>query len=144
MILYLHLKKTKKKKTITMIEKKKKMCAGCKTEQYIWKAVGRDKYCKDCAAKLGNTKKIPTKSVKKAGEDQVYSKLRKDYLTMYPVCKAKLPGCTSVATDVHHKAGRGKFYLITTTWLPVCRKCHTYIETNPEDAKELGFSENRL
>jgi hypothetical protein len=126
------------------MNKKKKMCAGCNTEQYIWKTVGRDRYCKDCAAHLGPTKKIPTKSVKKASEDLVYSKLRVDYLTRFPVCKAALPSCTTVATDVHHKAGRGKYYLITTTWLPVCRKCHTWIENNPDGAKELGFSESRL
>jgi hypothetical protein len=81
---------------------------------------------------------------KKASEDLVYSKLRVDYLTRFPVCKAALPACTTVATDVHHKAGRGKYYLITTTWLPVCRKCHTWIENNPDGAKELGFSESRL
>jgi hypothetical protein len=26
----------------------------------------------------------------------------------------------------------------------LCRACHSYLETNPEEAKELGFSESRL
>jgi len=26
----------------------------------------------------------------------------------------------------------------------VCRNCHTWIETHPEDAKTLGLSESRL
>jgi hypothetical protein len=30
------------------------------------------------------------------------------------------------------------------TWLAVCRNCHTFIEENPEAAKEMGFSESRL
>lgn len=130
--------------TLKKMKAKKKLCSGCETEQYIWKTIGRDRYCKDCAGRITPAKKIATKSSKKAGEDQVYSKLRKDYLTLRPVCKANVPGCTSVATDVHHKAGRGKYYLITTTWLPVCRICHMWIETHPKEAKELGFSENRL
>jgi predicted HNH restriction endonuclease len=49
-----------------------------------------------------------------------------------------------VATDVHHKKGRGKYHLDTSTWLPVCRNCHEWIETHPEDAKELGYSETRI
>jgi len=26
----------------------------------------------------------------------------------------------------------------------VCRSCHRWIEENPNEAKELGYSENRL
>jgi hypothetical protein len=47
------------------------------------------------------------------------------------------------ATDVHHKKGRGKYHLDVTTWLPVCRNCHAWIELNPIDAVELGFSDSR-
>lgn len=127
---------------------KKKHCAGCNEEQYIWKSLGKEKYCKSCWYKLkqeqGDTVKIKQVSVKKAKEDAVYSKLRKDYLCLHSFCQAKLPGiCNYNATDVHHKKGRGKYYLITTTWLAVCRQCHDWIETHPNDAKELGYSENR-
>ena len=127
-----------------MMKAKKKICSGCETEQYIWKTIGRDRYCKDCAGRITPAKKIPAKSSKKAGEDQVYSKLRKDYLTLHPVCRAKIPGCTNVATDVHHKYSgkdRSKYYLITTTWMPVCRSCHNAIhdKLSAEEAIELGF-----
>ena len=40
----------------------------------------------------------------------------------------------------YSKKGRGKYLLDTSTWLSVCRNCHNWIETHPEDAKELGFS----
>ena len=134
--------------TINQMISKKKLCAGCKQEEYIWKALGKEKYCKNCWYKLkqeqGDVVKIKQVSVKKAKEDSVYSKLRIDYLRDHPFCQASLPGiCNTKATDVHHKKGRGKFYLITVTWMAVCRQCHEWIETHPKDAKELGYSEHR-
>lgn len=122
---------------------KKKLCTGCNEEQYIWKREGKDLYCKYCWQQKAPTK-INAVSTKKQQEDKVYSKLRKDYLLQHPFCQAALPGCSKVATDVHHKAGRGKYYLITTTWIGLCRSCHTYVEEHPADAKELGFSTNRI
>lgn len=59
------------------------------------------------------------------------------------MCQAKIHKCSLSSTDVHHMRGRGKYHLDTTTWLSVCRNCHTFIELNPEDAKELGFSISR-
>lgn len=133
------------------MKSKKKMCSGCDTEQHIWKSVGREKYCQRCAALLrtGETnqlKRAPLspKSSKKAKEDTVYTKLRRDYLTINPICQAKIPGCTGVATDIHHKKGRGQYYLITTTWMSACRQCHEWIETNPAEAKDLGFTITRI
>lgn len=128
---------------------KKKLCAGCNEEQYIWKAVGREKYCKHCWYKLKSEQgeqvvKIKQVSAKKAKEDAVYSKLRKDYLSIHPFCQAKLPGCTAVATDIHHKKGRGKYYLLPNTWISACRTCHHWIETHPTESKEMGLSEDRL
>ena len=76
--------------------------------------------------------------------NSAYSKQRKEYLSNNPMCHAKIYKCTKVATDVHHKKGRGKYHLDTSTWLPVCRNCHEWIETHPEDAKELGYSEIRI
>ena len=73
-----------------------------------------------------------------------YSQIRKVYLTEHPVCHAKIHKCSLHATDVHHKKGRGKYHLDVTTWLSVCRFCHTYIENNPDVAKEYGFSKTRI
>lgn len=73
-----------------------------------------------------------------------YTKARTAFLALHTICNARLEGCTRVATDVHHKAGRGENHLNLSTWLAVCRSCHQYIELHPQDAKELGLSENRL
>lgn len=85
-------------------------------------------------------KKISSKMSKLNSE---YSKLRKKFLDDKPMCEAHVFKCTLKSTDVHHKKGRGKYHLDTSTWLSLCRNCHNWIENNPENAKELGFSENR-
>jgi hypothetical protein len=72
-----------------------------------------------------------------------YSKLRREFMSKHPMCQAKIYNCLLSSTDVHHKKGRGEYHLDVTTWLSVCRNCHNWIETNPIDAKELGFSESR-
>lgn len=83
-------------------------------------------------------------SNKKQKLDKEYSLLRKKYLSDNPFCEANLPGCQKYSTDIHHKKGRGEFYLDITTFLSVCRKCHVFIETHPIEAKELNLSINRL
>ena len=74
-----------------------------------------------------------------------YSSIRKHFLAQKPMCQAKLENCTLRSTDVHHMKGRGmESYLNTDTWLSVCRSCHNWIENNPEESYELGFSKKRL
>ena len=84
------------------------------------------------------------KSRKMQRIDAKYSKLRRVFLTNYSMCQAALPGCTQRSTDIHHKKGRGKYHNDITTWLSVCRTCHNWIELNPIDAQELGFSLKRI
>ena len=69
-----------------------------------------------------------------------YSKLRAEFLLNRQMCHAKIHNCTLKAADVHHMKGRGKYLLDQTTWLPVCRNCHMWIEEHPQESKELGFS----
>lgn len=85
-------------------------------------------------------KKVSKKMAKTNSE---YSKLRLEYLYKYPMCQAKIFECTLKATDIHHKQGRGKYHLDTSTWLSVCRNCHNYIEHHPKEAKELGYTSTR-
>jgi len=78
---------------------------------------------------------------KKMGKiNKEYTKLRVEFLTDKPNCMASLPGCALRASEVHHKKGRGKYHNDITTWLSVCRSCHTWIELNQSEAIELGFS----
>mgnify|MGYP003124788755 FL=1 len=73
----------------------------------------------------------------------VYTQVRRVFMEKHPMCEARLPGCNTHSTDVHHKKGRGKHLLDTTTWLSVCRTCHNWIEEHPKDAIQLGYSEPR-
>jgi hypothetical protein len=138
-----------------MIQPKQKLCDGCNTLKLIWKTSERKRYCKDCWYKnlkpKDGTKKtnkqskpLRSKSSKLAALEQLYSKLRKDYLESHITCEARLPGCSVNATDIHHKKGRGPFLLDIASWISVCRSCHTWIELNPNEAKELNLSEQRL
>ena len=134
-----------------MIEKRKKLCNNCNTEQFIWKNDKGSRYCKSCwyrskepAAKPLNKKRINPKSKKMQILDLAYSKLRRKFMEEKPMCEAALHCCNGGSTDVHHKKGRGKYLLMVSTWLSVCRQCHNYIEEHPEEAIELGYSEKRI
>lgn len=130
---------------------KKKHCNGCDTDQFIWKNDRGNKYCKSCWMRrkekpLKRKKVTPLKfkSKKMSVLDTAYTKFRKQFLFNKPNCEAHLDGCSLQSTDVHHKKGRGKYYLVMDTWLSVCRNCHIWIEENPIEAEELGFSDKRI
>ena len=134
-----------------MIQAKLKTCAGCNELKHIWKSDGKDKYCKECWCKVQPPKGMPKQtkkpnpiSVKMKQTVDEYSKLRNLFMIANPSCKAALVGCTIIATDVHHKAGRGENHLKVNTWLPVCRSCHRWITDNSKEAIELGLSTSRL
>lgn len=129
-----------------MIEQKKKLCNNCNTEQFIWKNDKKSRYCKSCWYKIKNIYVKPLKKIlinqkskKMQVIAQVYSKLRKKFFESNPICQAALHCCTIKSTDIHHKKGRNEYYLIISTWLSVCRTCHTWIHNNPEEAKELDL-----
>ena len=137
-----------------MIQAKKKLCDGCGRAMPIWKNSGGKRFCKQCwgahskpkPTPIVKQKKLPPRSPKRIKLDVQYSELRKKFLIDKSLCEAHIPGvCTQLSTDVHHKAGRsGDLYLDQTHWLSVCRSCHMWIESRPEDAKKLGFSITRL
>lgn len=134
-----------------MIKAKKKLCDNCNTEQFIWKNDKGSRYCKSCWLRHKSSETKPLKKRKHINPvskktqvlNDAYKPIRRDFMEENPICQAALPGCTNYATDVHHKKGRGKYMLVIKTWLSVCRTCHTWIELNPNEAIELGFSEKR-
>lgn len=80
-------------------------------------------------------------SEKRKTEMKDYATLRKDYLKENPVCEANLRVCTGNATEVHHRAKRGKNYLNKETFMSICHECHVMIETvlSAEDRRNMGF-----
>lgn len=123
---------------------KQKICYGCKVLSWIWKNILGKPYCRKCAYEIIPPKKTKPVSKKRAKELKVYNKEREQFLIDKPYCGAKLPGCLSVATDIHHLfsgKNRGEHFLDTETWMGVCRNCHRVIhdELSEEDAKELGL-----
>ena len=131
---------------------KLKICDGCQKETVIWKNHGGFKYCKYCwscqkainsdSVQKPTDYKIPQVSSKRKKKDLEYSKLRKRFLTDFSLCQIAVKGCSVNATDVHHKfsgSDRDTYYLIQSTWLAVCRACHSWIHENPEKARILGY-----
>lgn len=95
--------------------------------------------------------RVKSISDKRRKQNKIYSERRVIFLNDNPKCQCGRPECIDEVTkqvrnaeDVHHKKGRGKYFLDESTWLPVARVCHTWIETHPVEAKELGLSESRL
>jgi len=75
-----------------------------------------------------------------------YSKLRKEYLKKHPLCKIVLPGCTRLATEIHHSGKKysEQLWLDTSLFISVCSSCHKKIEQSPSLAKELGIYNYKL
>jgi hypothetical protein len=149
------LKKKYSTKIIHLMKAKKKLCCSCEEEKIIWKREGVEGYCKSCwyqkkpAVKPVYSKLIPAVSKKREALDKAYSILRKKFLAVpeNSSCNAKLPDCTGARFEyltIHHKKGRGKYYLDMESWVTLCLNCHKYVEEHPEHAKKLGFSETRL
>ena len=76
---------------------------------------------------------------------KVYHGKRIIFLLERPRCEIKVSGCTGEATTVHHSKGRiGPLLNDVRYWVPGCMNCHTWVENNPAEAKERGFSVSRL
>ena len=84
---------------------------------------------------LKRNKPMNRVSDKHRKELKEYSKIRYDYFMLNHFCEI----CGNAATDIHHKARRGKNLNNTETWMPVCRPCHMRIESNGKWARENGY-----
>jgi len=134
------------------MEQKLKICSVCGVPSKLWRST--PKLCKPCAMKADAKDKpkettVPRAAIKPVSDkraqlNKAYTALRKVYIKQHPFCEAMVI-CDGLPTsDIHHKKGRGQYFLDDSTFLATCRNCHRWIEENVERAKELGFSENRL
>lgn len=103
-------------------------------------------------------------SAKRARINKVYGALRKKFLDARPYCEwwLKEHGCTLAdmetngcvqwnngftikwltvpkSEDVHHRKGRGKYLLDTSTWLAVSRAAHNHIHTFTKESYDKGY-----
>lgn len=138
-----------------MLQAKQKKCDGCNEVKSIWKKEGKQKFCKQCWSSrtfkgMSSTKKPTAKKPMRLQSSKIvklnvaYTVLREQFMKNHPHCQARIPGCSIVATDIHHKKGRvGTLFLDDSEFLAVCRMCHAWIETHPAEAKLLDFSKSR-
>lgn len=141
--------------------RKKKICAGCEQEQYIYKNIDGKKYCRSCAYKLQ-----PPKAIKKVSEKQAFKiTLKKKQLTedweFYMrvwngsfgrdpstgytlsepkclVCGTKLGVPTSL--NFHHileKRNYPEYRYDENNIAIVCADCHSSYESNPDNIPKL-------
>lgn len=89
--------------------------------------------------------KIKPASTKRAKQNKEYQVVRIQYLIDHPLCEAMVKCKGNRATEIHHAQGRIADLLTdTNNFLSVCRSCHEFIENNPNEAKEMGLSVNRI
>lgn len=76
-------------------------------------------------------------SKKRKNQNAEYIRVRKTYLLLHPLCEL----CSkSIATDIHHKAGRWKERLTDAeNFMALCRDCHEHIHKNPAWAYGNGY-----
>lgn len=122
-----------------MMSKERNICTvkGCPNE-------GR--YCRlHLSFSMPKKQEIQKVSEKQRDLNKRFAKAKREYLKEHPFCQAGINGCTKIAIDVHHMAGKASEELLLdkTLFLAVCRPCHTAIEANPAWAKQNGFSVSR-
>jgi len=86
-------------------------------------------------SQLKRTRLAPM-SKKRKEDSKEYYKLRNAYMKEHPVCEV-CGGRDS--QDLHHKHGRGIYYLTVEYFMAVCRYDHTKIHENPNWAREQGY-----
>lgn len=85
-------------------------------------------------------KQVSNKMNKRLAE---YRKLRDEYLKANPICQ--YPNCNSTELDLHHGQGRiGNLLTDTRYFIGLCRTHHIWVENNPQQAKKLNLSFDRI
>lgn len=98
-------------------------------------------------------RRIKAVSPKREKINREYAKLRASFLKEHPYCEwwiaesrigpyskgNKVWQFVPPSTDIHHKKGRGKYLLDTSTWMAVCRYGHEAIHADPKTSYEKGY-----
>lgn len=79
-------------------------------------------------------------SAKRKLESRIYAKKRKAFLAEHPQCVV-YPEL--LATDIHHKFGRGFLLMDERYWIGVSRRAHEKIHHDPNWARQNGLLAER-
>jgi O6-methylguanine-DNA--protein-cysteine methyltransferase len=86
--------------------------------------------------KVKKPRRIKKVSDKRKVENEVYTEVRKEYLSKNPMCEC----CQGLATEIHHKAGRvGTFLTDSFTFMAICAPCHRLLHDDHSYALETGY-----
>src|SRR5882724_1292949 len=93
-------------------------------------------------------KPIRRVSKTRAAKNQIYSRLRREFLsrTENQICLVGITifNRTIQTCQIHHMLGTaGDNFLDTTTWMAVSDEGHKWIEANKTDARERGWLGNK-
>jgi len=90
------------------------------------------------------TQPIEKKSDKRKVLHREYVKLVRQMISENPLCEIKAPGCTQMAEGLHHVQKRSEKNLTERSNLKrACNNCNLYIENNPLEALEKGWSKSK-
>lgn len=110
-----------------------------KAEDVQYRRVTRPNFLMELARRQGRLSRSPEVIPGDDAREQLASLLAEER----PRCEPGLSqtGCHGkrVATDVHHKRGRGRHLNDASTFLGTCPACHDYIETHRAWARERGY-----
>src|SRR6478735_10503790 len=88
----------------------------CKYHQYL-----RSDSSKKASKNTRQGTKPNIFSGKKIRENEMYKNSREAYLREHPLCEARINfDCLRQASEIHHRRGRGKYFLDISTWLAIC------------------------
>lgn len=98
----------------------------------------------DKIVRLKRKKPIRRASKKRTKELREYSKRRKHFLGLWPICQATAiiwPNLLSPASqEIHHMRGKiGVLLNDERYWLAVCREAHNWIHSHPSESRKLGL-----
>lgn len=136
-----------------MIQRKKKLCKGCNTPQYLYgHQLCNTCYKKKKAEEYKKKEKPPRKPINKVSEKKKaelneYTKKRADFLRLHPSCAGNgiIPGCNfDERLTIHHLRGReGEKMLDEDNWMTLCMACHIFVHENSLWSYENGFLKSK-
>lgn len=89
----------------------------------------------------GNKKPIRKVSLKRAIENKIYIKKRKEFLDRSENKYCFIDGCNKIANTIEHTAGRiGEMYLNEKYWKPCCLEHNLELENNSKLSKKYQLS----